>query len=706
MAPAVLTPKSREIKRSSTVDRGSAWWWWVPYIYLLRIPILTAAIGLIALPAFGPFSTGISGLFDLGDAGPRWSILGMALVSLSAFTTCSTLLASSWCTIYNAPERFDVARISSVKFPIRLRERVVFGTLALPTIYRATLISSSQSGVSALVLLTGAAIGLGAAVLTVFWTNWTTAWLSVDVERPLPRTLVGRALKQIIDWLAERGRAGDGFLEKGTRKIRDGHVLAWVAWTESFALYAIIGFSKYLRLGYPTYVSTLACVLLLILMLCWMAAGVAFFVDRYRVPVLGPLLLLPFVTSACPSADHFYRTFSDAHGYSPPPAAVMNLSPERPVIVVATTGGGIRASAWTARVLTGLDRALREEFGDGFTSSIRMISSVSGGGVGALHFVDKYKNGRFDPSDGSLVVKQADASSLDEVAWGLTYPDFWRAFVPLPMRGVQVDRGQALEWAWAAHDPAVQASLGTWREEVASGSRPASIFNATIVDTGQPLLIGTTRVGWDDDAGLKNFEDIYPGFNIEAVTAARLSATFTYATPAVRADRPGISYHLVDGGYYDNYGMASAMAWIHSGVHDSGVVRHVMLIQIHDSPPERAGQADSWHGPFYQMWAPLEAVLNVRTTAQRSHNDNELNLLKEKLCAVEHVRLDSTTFEFSGTNAPLSWHLTGLDKKRLDEEWTVKSTGPSVDDVRRFLRTEQLKATDLAGYNAAIGCLE
>jgi hypothetical protein len=438
-------------------------------------------------------------------------------------------------------------------------------------------------------------------------------------------------------------------------------------------------------------------------MLCWMAGGVAFFVDRYRVPVLGPLLLLPFVTSACPTSDHFYRTFTDSHGYSPPPADVMNVS-SNPVIVVATTGGGIQASAWTARVLTGLDSALRPEFGDTFASSIRLISSVSGGGVGALHFVDKYKNGRFDPNDRALVVKQADASSLDEVAWGLTYPDFWRAFVPLPIRGVQVDRGQALEWAWAAHDPGVRASLATWRDDVARGNRPASIFNATIVDTGEPLLIGTTRVGWDDDAGLKNFEDVYPGFNIQAVTAARLSATFTYATPAVRADRPGAAFHLVDGGYYDNYGMASAMAWIHSGAHDSGVVRHVMLIQIHDSPPAAEGKPDSWHGTFYQLWAPLEAVLNVRTAGQRSHNDNELSLLKNKLCAVEHVRLDSTTFEFSGTNAPLSWHLTGLDKKSLDDEWTVKSTGPSVDDVRRFLRTEQRRTDSPAEYAAAIGC--
>jgi hypothetical protein len=702
VSPQVVSSEASAVDRPAPGTHRSLPWW-IPYVYLLRVPILTALIGLIALPAFGPFSTGLSGLFDLGDAGPRWSILGMALVSLAAFTTSSTLLATSWCTIYNAPERFDVARIPLVKFPIRWPQRVAFGTLALPTIYRATLISSSESGVSTVVLLAGATVGLGATVLTVLWTNWTTAWLSVDVNRPAPRTRVGRRLKQVIGWLAEGGKGGDGFLEMGTRKIRDGHVLAWVAWSESFGLYVIIGVSKYTRLGYPTYVSTLACVLLLALMLCWMAAGVAFFVDRYRVPILAPLLLLPFVTSACPSADHFYRTFTDSHGYSPPPADVMNVN-KNPVIVVATTGGGIQASAWTARVLVGIDRALQPEFGDTFSGSIRMISSVSGGGVGALHFVDKYRNGRFDPSDGPVVVKQADASSLDEVAWGLTYPDFWRAFFPMPIRGVQIDRGQALEWAWAAHDPAVRASLATWRDDVASGNRPANIFNATIVDTGEPLLIGTTRVGWDADAGLRNFEDLYPGFNIQAATAARLSATFTYASPAVRSDRPGRDVHVVDGGYYDDYGMLSAMAWIHDGARDSGVVRHVLLIQIHDAPANVERTPDSWHGTFYQVWAPLETMLNVRRAGQRSHNDNELALLMTKLCAVDGVRLDTATFEFGGTNAPLSWHLTGLDKKRLDDEWAVTSTGAAIDAVRKFLRTEELRTTTPDQYDAAVGC--
>jgi hypothetical protein len=74
------------------------------------------------------------------------------------------------------------------------------------------------------------------------------------------------------------------------------------------------------------------------------------------------------------------------------------------------------------------------------------------------------------------------------------------------------------------------------------------------------------------------------------------------------------------------------------------------------------------------------------------------------LCAVEHVRLDSTTFEFGGKNAPLSWHLTGRDKRNLDTEWTRQSTGTEVEAMRQFLKTEQLRASSPGDYDTAIGC--
>jgi len=46
-------------------------------------------------------------------------------------------------------------------------------------------------------------------------------------------------------------------------------------------------------------------------------------------------------------------------------------------------------------------------------------------------------------------------------------------------------------------------------------------------------------------------------YDVTVATAARLSATFPYVTPASCSDQPGPQPHIVDSGYYDNYGMAT-----------------------------------------------------------------------------------------------------------------------------------------------------
>src|SRR4029079_5292169 len=127
----------------------------------------------------------------------------------------------------------------------------------------------------------------------------------------------------------------EGFLHSDTA-LRPGHLLCAMACVESFTLYAVIGVSKYARLGAPTYVSTLACALLLVLVLCWIATAAAFFFDRYRVPVLAVLAVLPLATAWVPWSDHFYQTYAAPQGYSSKPGAILNLDADRPAIVIAT----------------------------------------------------------------------------------------------------------------------------------------------------------------------------------------------------------------------------------------------------------------------------------------------------------------------------------------------------------------------------------
>ncbi len=653
--------------------------WFLPYFYLLRVQIITG-LALVLLPLIALYpepSPLLNGLFDLNYGNAAQSVVAMALVTLASFAAGWTLLATTWTAIVNAPARFLTAKLRSVSFPIQWPERLLFATFALPIIVGAIRHSWSASGVSRPLLLVGTLIGLAIAVALLRVVGRAETSLQRAMARSNPH-FGGRLANRVVSTVRAKPWIGAGYVDSnGT--LAPGHLQALLVLGVSLVLYVAVGASKFLRLGYPAVVPTLAAVLLLMLVLCWAAAGLAFFFDRYRVPVLVPLLLLPVLSAWVPLSDHYYRTTPHDPGYSVSPGKMLDLS-SAPVILVAADGGGIQAAAWTARVLTGVSLAARPAFGDRFERSVRLISAVSGGGIGAMYFVNHYNDGRL-PTDLDPVVRQAQASSLDDVAWGAAFPDLIRLVAPF----VQVDRAHALESAWT-RDGGVAAPLAQWRDDVYSLSRPAVVFNTTVVDTGERLLIGSARIGWNSTLGLTNFEDLYPGTDVQVVTAARLSAGFPYVLPAARADRAGPQYHVVDGGYYDNYGMTTLMQWLEQALEDADPLpARVLVVQIRAAPPSRDGAPNARHGWFYQAWAPLEAMLSVRTTGQLSHNQEEFRRLQEQW-GRRGVEIDNAVFQFCGDRPPLSWHLTEREKNAIATEWSREvQTGGGWQVVRAFL---------------------
>lgn len=666
--------------------------WWVPYLYLLRVQILTCLVLLLApLALLSPI---LRGLFDLDYASSWHSALGMAVVALAAFSAAWTLLATTWATAHNAPARFDVAPIEWVRYPITWPERELFALAALPTIVSAGVYSWWASRVSPWALVAGAIIG-GVVAVGVLLMARTTADQAQRALQPNPRGRIPR-LVRVATARLDRPNVREGFLDaSGT--LAEGHLLAWVVFTFSAVLYVTIGVAKWIRIGYETYVPTLACVLLLILMGCWLLVGLAFFLDRYRVSALGAVALVAFLIGLLPlpGSDHVYETQPQPPDMSPWPHQVLNLGTRTPILVAAT-GGGIQAAAWTARVLTGIDQALPTDLRDAYTHSIRLLSTVSGGGVGAMYFSERYTPSGFVHDSLENVVAKAEASTLDDVAWGVTYPDTGALFVP-PIRWLAGDRGQALERAWT-RSMAVARPISAWRTEVWSDTRPANIFNATMVDTGERLLIGTSRLGWiQNERGLHNFEDVYRTRDLKIVTAARLAASFTYVSPAARIAEADLGYHVVDGGYYDDYGMTTLSEWLNEALEGSGgysAFPRALVIQIRSDPGDQSEQPDRWHGPFYQLWAPAEALFNVRTTGQLSHNDEEFERLQQ-LWMERRVEILNVVFRFCGDHPPLSWHMTGLEKEAIEREWNAHvADGRELRAIQAFLRGQPLSGVD------------
>jgi hypothetical protein len=527
----------------------------------------------------------------------------------------------------------------------------------------------------------------------------------------------------------------------------------------------LIGLFNHGRIEIPA----LSYLLWLFLILSWAVSGVSFFFDRYRTPVIIPLALWLTLTAQFPWSDHYYHLISmgtppaqataaaatdrmstrsgsraenEPAPKATPPADNQPLTPtqvlqavqkkeamseDTPLILVAVSGGGIQAAAWAARVLTGLEEENPGKFG----RHTRLISSVSGGSVGAMYFANAYQgDGGLDPMALRGVVEQAMHSSINAVGWGIVYPDFIRLVCPpcVPLLG-DVDRGQALETAWlkAAGNAAPtleHATLSKWKEDVSQGRRPAVIFNTTITDTGERLLLATSAPTrsrgnkgenpLDDEGteqirqGSRSFSDLYPNYDLSVATAARLSASFPYASPAARADLSGPQFHVVDGGYYDNFGISSLVQWLQEALAGSegGVIRRVLILQIRAFPidnetmtPQK--QPATRRGWFYQAFAPVSTLLNVRTAGQSARNEVELDLLEQAL-KNRDIAVETAEFEFRSPMAypgcksfdknyapPLSWHLTQKQKTEIYQEWTRIMHCTEAVKVKNFLASTQ-----------------
>ena len=642
------------------------------YADLLRVPLLLAAI-LIALP-FLAFFTGarslLRGLFDLTPG-------GVFVVTLASCAAAHTATLTATLVLAHAAERLGAAPVADrVGDPGRL---ITSLAIALPIVISAVAFSVKERR-RGLASTSTAIAGYGVVIGVV---------LLLDRSR----LIAASGLPALAAWAQATGLFAGYVARTGQEfSIYADHLRAVASMGAVILLYAVLGYYGYRRLGKAGTVPALTSALMLMTMLTWLLAGTAFFFDQWRVPLLFIVVLAGTLTAQSVRSDHFYR-LRPAVSYTPAPDPVATISAgsQERLIVVAANGGGIQAGAWAAQVLAGLDE---DSPGGEFRRALRMISSVSGGSVGSAFFVHWLA----DPTKSAPPAEAASASSLDEVAWGLGWTDFLRALLPW-LFGGSIGRGRALERAWcfnAAAEPVdlkqLDRSLGDLNSAVAEGTIPAIVMNATIAETGERLLLATTQISGGEVSGRArvNAADLHRINGVQRdigiATAARLSASFPFVTPASRSNGPGPQPHVVDGGYYDNYGLATLVEWLDQALAGAQKVRSVLVIQVLGAPLDRDASLRRYsksRGWFYQALAPLTTLAAVRSAGQLAHNDIELQLLQQKWLQAG-IPVHTVKFEFSNPDAPLSWHLTPTEIGNIRLTWQ-NDMGRCRDIVRRFL---------------------
>ncbi len=413
-----------------------------------------------------------------------------------------------------------------------------------------------------------------------------------------------------------------------------------------------------------------------------------------HIPVLASLLVFAFCLAELRDADslsdnHDIRSLAGGMRARPDIATAFAQfvtansaaypAPEKlPVVLVATSGGGLAAAYWTATILGDLADGIPR-----FSDQLFAVSGVSGGGLGALESVAMIEEGRLPPGCPSIracTQRALGADFLGPTLGSLLYPDLMQRFVPVP---VFEDRAAALEHAWEARWHAVtgddrlkNAFLDLWPP---NHPWPALLLNATSVRSGGRVITTNLQLAGSDLGMTMDASDLLAvsGAGIPASTAADNGARFPLFGPVgvlrfhavASAELQPAKDLVVDGGYFEDFGAGTLLETL--DVLEEYARRHnipirFVVIQIIGEPPvEIAGMGGS--AVPRGFLGPLTTLLKTRDARGAAASEALARHVAAGGGVYVPLRLGISP---TGQSAPLSWSLSAIAQHVIDAQWT------------------------------------
>jgi Patatin-like phospholipase len=331
----------------------------------------------------------------------------------------------------------------------------------------------------------------------------------------------------------------------------------------------------------------------------------------------------------------------------------------------------------------------------------------------------------------------ARKSSLSSVSFALGYVDFLNFVTANQLSRLFTlgrDRGSALQTRWEHNaqagltHPLPSPMLSDFNESIRHKELPAFIMNTTSLETGERVMITPlsftsfrntstcTLIG-----RAKTFSEYVAGesqkLDLDIWTAARLSATFPFVSPAARArltneqpikterrndtcesdkdvtTRLPYAHHFLDGGYHDNYGMMSILDFLTqiletehfrykpgsltaAGDPNAVTLKNVIILEMRltnfEATDPQATGAQPW---LAETVGPVSGAINVAFNGSRKRNDIALSQfidgwekafdgeIKFHIIPIyPNIGTKEGTEKIPG---PLSWHLTRSDECAL-----------------------------------------
>lgn len=370
------------------------------------------------------------------------------------------------------------------------------------------------------------------------------------------------------------------------------------------------------------------------------------------------------------------------------------------IVVINTSGGGLRAMLWTMNCLQAVDSILD----GGLMARSTLMTGSSGGLIGASYyrqlFLKDLKEGtreRFDRS----ILSEVSADMLNNMAFSFVTNDMfirYRRVHDGPYSYTR-DRGKTFEERLNANTRnLLDVRLDDARAMEEGGMIPHLVMSPTSINDGRrvvmaarPMAFLTSIIpaplvhsqGQPEAIEFRRLFAAHDPGNMKLTSALRMNASFPYITPVVTLPSEPMM-RVMDAGVRDNYGYRTTLSYLYTfrqwiAENTSGVV----LLQLRDTQKELEVQPSSGSllGRFFD---PVGSVYDNFVRVQ----DQDYDLMVQQASGWMTVPLEVVDLQLrhgDEEQISLSWHLTAVERKRVMRSLGSAENRASLARIRELL---------------------
>ena len=347
------------------------------------------------------------------------------------------------------------------------------------------------------------------------------------------------------------------------------------------------------------------------------------------------------------------------------------------LIVVNTSGGGLRAMLWTFRCMQHADSLL----GGSLMQRTTLLTGSSGGAIGAAYYRMRYEAAGDTPPYDPAFLEDMSSDILNPVAFSFVTNDMFIRYrrVHDGRYSYTLDRGLVFERRLnELTDSLLTVRLDDLVEAERAARVPVLVLSPTSVNDGRRLVISPQPVSFltctaplppvtnPAEAEAIEFRRLFAeqeAGRLTLLSALRMGASFPYITPVVSLpSEPPM--RVMDAGVRDNYGYRNTIAYLQAlrgwiAANTSGVV----VVQVRDKQkdlPVRPAAGSL----IDRLLDPVGSVYGNFVRVQ----DLDYDLMLKQAEAWAGFPIDMVDLQLrhdESDEISLSWHLTAVEKTQV-----------------------------------------